>query len=68
MNEEYNASIKNKKWSLVSLPSHKNIFGCKWTYKLKRIPDGSILKYKSRLVAKGYSQEFDFDLMRIFHQ
>ena len=52
MMEEYNALIKNKTWTLVQLPEHKNIIGCRWTYRLKKNPDGTILKYKARLVAK----------------
>lgn len=31
MNEEYNALIRNKIWSLVSIPD-KNVIGCNWTY------------------------------------
>ena len=49
-------------YSLVP-PSTKNIVGCKWLYKLKKNPDGSITRYKAQLVAKGYHQEagLDFD-------
>jgi hypothetical protein len=33
------------------------ISGCKWVFKKKLRPDGTIEKYKTRLVAKGYTQK-----------
>lgn len=66
MNEEYDALMKNKTWDLVPQPIDRNIVGCKWTNKLKRNTDGSISKYKTRLVAKGYSQQNGFDFTETF--
>ena len=37
-------------------PGCKHI-GCKWIFKKKIRPDGSIKKYKARLVTKGYTQK-----------
>ena len=31
--------------------------GCKWVFKKKLRPDGTIEKYKTQLVAKGYTQK-----------
>jgi hypothetical protein len=31
--------------------------GCKWVFKKKLRPDGTIENYKARLVAKGYTQK-----------
>jgi len=31
--------------------------GCKWVFKKKLRPDGTIKNYKVRLVAKGYAQK-----------
>jgi hypothetical protein len=31
--------------------------GCKWVFKRKLRPDGTIDKYKTRLMAKGYTQK-----------
>ena len=47
----------NKTWDLVKMPKDKNIVTCKWVFKVKRKADGSIDRYKARLVAQGYSQE-----------
>lgn len=40
--------------------------GCKWVFTLKENPDGSINKYKSRLVAKGFHQQEGFDFNETF--
>ena len=41
-------------------PGSKPI-GCKWIFKRKLKPDGSINKYKAKLVAKGYRQKEGLD-------
>jgi len=46
---------KNNNWTLVDLPKGAKPIGCKWIFKKKYHPDGSIDKYKSRLVAKGFT-------------
>ena len=56
MNAEFEALIKNKTWSLVPITENRKIIGCKWMFKVKRNPDGSLLKYKARLVTKGFHQ------------
>ncbi|KAL0430459.1 UNVERIFIED_CONTAM: Retrovirus-related Pol polyprotein from transposon TNT 1-94 [Sesamum radiatum] len=56
MQEEFDALEKNNTWEITTLPSDKRAIGCRWVYKVKRRPDGSVDSYKTRLVAKGYSQ------------
>ncbi|CAN6547863.1 unnamed protein product [Malus baccata var. baccata] len=53
MQEEYNALCSKGTWSLVPLSPSHNLVGYKWVFKIKRKPDGSIDRYKVRLVAKG---------------
>ncbi|GAA0174303.1 hypothetical protein LIER_27724 [Lithospermum erythrorhizon] len=53
MNVELQALEKNKTWDLVDLPKEKKPFGCKWIYRVKCRPDGSVHKFKARLVAKA---------------
>ncbi|KAG8502477.1 hypothetical protein CXB51_000392 [Gossypium anomalum] len=51
---------------LVSLPDGQRTVGCKWIFKIKRHADGSIARYKGRLVVKGYLQEADIDFQETF--
>ena len=45
------ALIENNTWSLVPRVEEKQPIGCKWIYKIKRNVDGSIARYKARIVA-----------------
>ncbi|KAB2636404.1 hypothetical protein D8674_026938 [Pyrus ussuriensis x Pyrus communis] len=40
--------------------------GCKWVFKIKRKPDGSIDRCKARLVAKGFHQQEGNDFKETF--
>ena len=53
---EMNTLLKNKTWSLVPYHRTMNLIGCKWVFKLKHKPDGSIDRYKARLMAKSFHQ------------
>ena len=52
MNDEYNALVKNKTWHLVPYRKGINLIDCKWVYRIKKKADGTIDRYKARLVAK----------------
>ena len=54
---EYQSLLKNNTWELVERPKENNVITCKWIFKVKRRADGTVDRYKSRLVAQGYSQE-----------
>lgn len=60
------ALLKQKTWTLVPLPPYKNLVGCKWIYKVKRNHDGSVARYKARLVGKGFSPETGLDYYETF--
>ncbi|KAL0283172.1 UNVERIFIED_CONTAM: Copia protein [Sesamum angustifolium] len=66
MNEEIAALEQNQTWEVVDLPLGKRAIGSKWVYKLKLRPDGSIYRYKVRLVAKGYNQVEGVDYIDCF--
>ena len=61
MDEEMAALYENETWDLVSLPENKNVFGCKWVYKVKHDNNGSIGRYNARLVAKDHTQTHGID-------
>lgn len=58
MEAELDALNTNNSWDLVPLPSGKKPIGSKWVYKVKLKADGSLERYKARIVAKGYTQEY----------
>ena len=64
--EEIESIEKNETWILSDLPCGVKPIGLKWIFKLKRNADGSINKYKSRLVAKGYVQRYGVDFDEVF--
>lgn len=66
MNDEYMALLRNNTWTLVTLPPGRRAIGCKWVFKVKEKPDGSIDRYKTRLVAKGFHQQAGFDFNETF--
>uniref|UniRef100_K3WYJ4 Integrase catalytic domain-containing protein n=1 Tax=Globisporangium ultimum (strain ATCC 200006 / CBS 805.95 / DAOM BR144) TaxID=431595 RepID=K3WYJ4_GLOUD len=42
----------------TKLPTSQRAIGTKWVFKIKRKADGAIDKYKTRLVAKGFKQQY----------
>jgi hypothetical protein len=63
MKEEYDPIMKNETWELTEFTGNKVPIRSKWFLKSIFNLDGSIDKYKPRLVAKGYSQKevIDYD-------
>ncbi|KAI0518628.1 hypothetical protein KFK09_006064 [Dendrobium nobile] len=66
MAEEIFALQKQGTWHLIEPPKNASILGSKWTYRTKYHTDGSIAKYKARLVAQGNNQEFGIDYTETF--
>jgi hypothetical protein len=66
MTEEFEAHVKNKTWSVVKYVEGMSVIGCKWVYKLKRDVNGSVTRYKARIVAKGYNQQYGIDYNETF--
>ena len=54
VNDEMESLISNRTWKLVDLPSGCKTIGCRWVLRKKLKSDGSIDKFKVRLVAKGF--------------
>ena len=57
---------KNKTWELVGRPQERKVIGVKWVFRTKLNADGSVNKYKARLVVEGYAQIFGVDYSETF--
>lgn len=66
MQKELDTLSLNNTWELVPLPQGKKAIGSKWVYKVKLKSDGSLERYKVRLVAKGYNQIHGVDFQETF--
>lgn len=56
MNEEIKSLMEKNTWSIVPLPPGVKTIPCRWVYALKFAPDGTIIRFKARLVAQGFRQ------------
>ena len=66
MNEELDTLDKNYTWDMVDLPPGQSIVDCRWVYKIKTKADGFVEWYKTRLVSKGFTQEYGIDYEETF--
>ena len=66
MAEELDALSQNHTWDLVPLPPHAVPITCCWIYRVKTHSNGSLERYKVRLVARGFQQEYDCDYEETF--
>ncbi|PKA49505.1 Retrovirus-related Pol polyprotein from transposon TNT 1-94 [Apostasia shenzhenica] len=66
MTTEFDALLRNGTWDLIPRTLSMNVVRCKWVYKLKHQADGSIKRYKTRLVAKGCHQQPGLDYTDTF--
>lgn len=66
MNQELEALEDNHTWAITTLPPGKKAIGCKWLYKTKYNPDGSIERRKARLVILGCNQVYGIDYLETF--
>ncbi|GJS39846.1 ribonuclease H-like domain-containing protein [Tanacetum coccineum] len=66
MYDEYNALVKNGTWLLVPRPTGVNMVRSMWLFKHKFHADGTLSRYKARLVANGSSQQLGVDFDETF--
>lgn len=65
MQEELESFKKNDAWELVDKPRDSTIVQCKWVFKKKYDSVGNV-RYRARLVAKGFSQKAGIDYHETF--
>lgn len=61
MHEELVALEENDTWDLVDRPTNATIIGSRLVYSVKMKDDGYLDRYKAKLVAQGYKQEYGID-------
>lgn len=66
MKVEKEALQKNDTWEKCVLPKGKKPVGCRWVFTIKHKADGTIERYKARLIAKGYTQTYGIDYSLTF--
>ncbi|CAI7864018.1 unnamed protein product [Closterium sp. NIES-53] len=64
--EEYDSLLENETWELCELPPGKKAIYSKLIFRHKYGPDGELIRYKSRLVAKKFQQTKGKDFDEIF--
>ena len=64
--DELLAHQANNTWSIVPRPSCGLTLTAKWVFKLKRDADGTIERFKARLVARGFQQREGIDFHETF--
>ena len=65
-NEERRAFECMGVYKVVPRPNGRKVVGSKWVFCIKRRPDGSIQKYKARIVTQGFSQVEGIDYDETF--
>ncbi|GJX90379.1 zinc finger, CCHC-type containing protein [Tanacetum coccineum] len=61
INDKIGSIMKNNTWVLSDLPPGYKPLGCKWIFKRKMKVDGTIDKFKARLVIQGFRQKEGID-------
>ncbi|MCO5595088.1 hypothetical protein L7F22_049126 [Adiantum nelumboides] len=66
MDSEYQSLMDNNTWQLVPAPANRKLVTCNWLLRKKFHSDGSVSRYKARLVARGFSQVPGMDYNETF--
>ena len=67
MKEEIESLIRNKTWILVDKVEFRRVISCKWVFmkKIESTEPGGV-RFKARLVARGFNQEEGIDFNEVF--
>lgn len=67
MQIEFNALVTNNTWSFVLLKDNMAFVSYKWIFRVKYNYDGTIQRYKVKLVMKGFQQTPSVDYFETFN-
>ena len=60
------ALVCQSTWELVTRPEGTRVVGCRWEFTVKHKADGSVERYKVRLVARDFTQTYGVDYAETF--
>ena len=66
MDDEYNSLVNNDTWQLVEAPENQKVIDNRWVYKVKYLEDGSVDRFKARLVIRGFTQQYGINYEETF--
>ena len=66
MDEKMQALHSRGTWDLVARLEGTTIVSCQWIFTIKYKLDGSVDRYKARLVARGFTQSYDINYDETF--
>lgn len=66
MREELDSLMKNNTWVLVQRPANVTTVDNKWVFKIKQEKKNAPIRYKARLVARGFTQEYGVNYFETF--
>ena len=66
MDKEIGALSDRGTWELVTRPAGVIVVTCRWVYTVKYRVDGTIDRYKARLIARGFTKTNGVDYTETF--
>ena len=66
INSEINAMVQHNVFKVCDVPPGRKLIQSRWVFDVKRDSDGHIVRYKARLVARGFTQEEGVDYTEVF--
>ena len=66
MTEEYHSILKNDVWDIVTKLDRNSVVTFIWLFKIKHVANGSVDKFKSKFVVRGFSQKEGIDYEETF--
>jgi hypothetical protein len=58
--------MKNETWEVVPRPANRNVITSRWVFKHKKDEMGRIVRFKARIVARGFSQIYGIDYLETY--